>query len=90
MIIQKYRVVTIALTTRLSFTFSWLMKGAQWAIGIVRAAQGHERGGSLRCSRGLLLYAHKSQMAAWFTWRGIPITQHLQPVFQRANQPLVP
>ena len=89
--VENYRAVTVALSIRLPFAFGWLLREGEWAIGLAQNAQGHEfrelffRSGGLR--PGDTIYR---VMAAWLTWRQIPVPEWLQPVVERAHQPTVP
>ena len=41
---NNYRTIFVTLTTRLLIAFSWLVGGAEWAMGIARGAHGGEWG----------------------------------------------
>ena len=87
--IKSYRAFTLARTTCLPFALGWLLGDAEWAMGIVQNSNGHEWGEFLRCSGGLLSDAPWRLMAAFLTWRELPIPRNLQPVVERVNQLLV-
>ena len=88
--IENFRAVTLALTIHLPLAFGWLVEDAKWAMGTVWGHQGHEWGDFLRRSGSLLPDAHERLMAAWLTWRELPIPSNLLPVVERVNQPRVP
>ena len=51
---DNWRTTVITLTTRLPFTFDWLLEDVGWAMGIVCGAQGNKWGDFLHRSRGLV------------------------------------
>ena len=69
---DNWRAILVTLTTRLPFTLGWLLGDAEWAIGGVRGAHGHECGNVFRRSGGMVEGAPDRLMAAYLTWRGIP------------------
>ena len=87
---NNWRVTVLTLTTRLPFTFGWLVGDAEWAMDVIRGAHGHEWGDSFRCSGGMVEGAPHRLIAAYLTWRGIPFPRRLVPVVWRAHQPLFP
>ena len=42
--LKSYRAVTVALSSRLSFAFGWLVKNGELAMWLARNAHGHEWG----------------------------------------------
>ena len=66
------RATLLTLTALLPFTFGWLVGDAEWAMGVVRGAHGHEWGDFFRRSRGMVEGALERLMAACLTWRGGP------------------
>ena len=87
---NNYRTTVITLITRLPFAFGWLVKDAEWAMGIVRGAHGDEWGDFLHCSGAMTPGATERLMAAYLKWRGIPLLSSLQPLARRAQQPHIP
>ena len=87
---NNWRATVLILTTRLPFTFGWLVGDAEWATGVLRGTHGHEWGDFFRRSGGLVKGAPERLMAAYLTWRGMPLLRRLVPVPRRAHQPLVP
>ena len=87
---DNWRTTVLSFTTRLPFTFGWLVGDAESAMGIARGAQGHEGRDFFRRSGSMTEGAPKRLMAAYLTWRGIPLARRLVPVAHRAQQPLVP
>ena len=77
-------------TTRLPFAFGWLVGDTEWAMGIVRGAHGGEWGDFFHRSGAVNPGATERLMAAYLTWRGIPLPLNLQPMARRAQQPHVP
>ena len=88
--LNNYRTTIVTLTTRLPFAFSWLMGDAEPVMGIVRGAHGGECGDFLHRSGAMTPEATQRLMAAYLTWRGIPLPRSLQPLARRAQQPHVP
>ena len=88
--LDNYRTTVVTLTIRLPFTFGWLVGDAEWAMGIVRVAHGHEWGEFFRRSGAMTEGATERLMAAHLTCGGIPLTRSLQPLARRAQQPHVP
>ena len=87
---DNWRTTVITIITRLPFTFSWLVGDAECAMGIICGAHGNERGNFFHCSGGLVERAPERLLAAYLTWRGVPLLCSLVPVARRAQQPLVP
>ena len=87
---DDWRANLLTLTTRLPFTFGWLVDDAKWAMGVVCGAHVHEWGDSSRRSRGMVERAPERLMAAYLTVKGIPLPRKLVPVARRAHQPFVP
>ena len=81
---DNWRTTVLTLTTRLPFTFGWLVGDTDWAMGIVRGAHGHEWGDFFRRSAGLTKRAPGRLKAAYLPWRGIPLPHRLVPVARRA------
>ena len=88
--LNNYRTTVVTLTPRVPFTFSWLVGDAEWAMGVVRGAHGGERGIFFHGSGALIEGAPERLMAAYLTWRGIPVPRSLAPLARRARQPHVP
>ena len=59
-------------------------------MGIVRGAHGGELGDFFHRSGAKNAGSTERLMAAYLTWRGIPLPRSLQPLAQRAQQPHVP
>ena len=59
-------------------------------MGVVRGAHGNEWGDFFHRSGALVEGAPERLMAAYLTWRGIPLPRSLVPVARRAQPPLVP
>ena len=87
---DNWRTTVLTLTTRLPFTFGWLVGDADWAMGGVCEAHGHWWGYFFCRSGGRTEGAPERLMAAYLTWRGIPLPPRLVPVARHANQPLIP
>ena len=87
--LNNYRTTVVTLTTRLPFAFGWLVGDAEWAMGIVRGAHGGRWGGFFHRSWALTKGATERLMAAYLTWRGIPLPRSLTPLARRAQQPRV-
>ena len=87
---DNWRTTVLTLTPHLPFTFGWLVGDVEWAIGIARGAHGHEWGDFFLRSGGMTEGAPDRLMAAYLTWRGIPLPRRLVPVACRSHQPLVP
>ena len=51
--LNNWRTTVITLTTRLPFTFGWLVGDAEWAMVVVRGAHGNEWGDFFHCSAAL-------------------------------------
>ena len=87
---NNYRTTVVTLTTRLPFAFGWLPGHAEWAMGIVRGARGGECGEFFHRDGAMTPGATERLMAAYLTWRGIPLPRSLQQLPQRPQQPRVP
>ena len=87
---DNWRSTVITLTTRLPFTFGLVVGDAGLAMGVVCGAHGNKWGDFFQRSGGLFEGAPERLMAAYLTWRGIPLPRSLVPVGRRAKQPLVP
>ena len=87
--LYNYRTTVVTLTTRLPFAFGWLVGDAEWAMGIVRGAHGGKWGNFFYRSGAMTEGATERLMAAYLTWRGIPLTRSLPPLARRAIQPHV-
>ena len=85
--IQNYRAVTVAPSSRLPLALRWLVSDGEWAMGLARNAHGHEWGDLFWRSWGLRPDIIERVMAAWLTWRQIPVPEWLRPVVARAPQP---
>ena len=85
--LNNYRTTVVSLTTRRRFAFGWLVGDAEWAMGIVRGAHGGEWGTFFGRSGAMTAGATERLIAAYLTWRGIPLPRSLQPWAQRAQQP---
>ena len=87
---NNYRTTIVTLTTRLPLALGWLLKDTEWAMGIGRGTHGGKWGEFFH--RGVVMTpgTTESLMAAYHTWRGIPLPRSLQPLAQRAQQPRVP
>ena len=88
--LNNWRTTIITLTTRLPFTFGCLVQDAEWAMGVVRGAHGNEWGDFFHRSGALIEGAPKRLMAAYLTWRRIPLPRSLVPFARRAQQLHVP
>ena len=75
----------VSLNTRLPFAFGWLVVDAEWAMGIVRSAHGGKWGDFLHHSGAMTPGATERLMAAYLTWRGIPLPRSLQPLARRGR-----
>ena len=64
---ENWRTTFITLTTRLRFTFGWLVGDPEWTTGVVCGAHGNEWGDSLHRSGGLVEGAPERLMAAYLT-----------------------
>ena len=87
---NNYRTTVVTLTTRLPFAFGWLVGDAGRAMGIVRGAHGDEWGEFFHRGGAMTPGGTERLMAAYLTWRGIPLPRSLQPLAQRPQQPRVP
>ena len=88
--IENYRSVTVVLSSRLPFAFGWLVGDGVWAMGLTRDAHSHEWGDLFWRSGGLRPDTTDRVVAAWLTWRQIPVSEWLRPVAEQAHQPSVP
>ena len=88
--LNNYCTTVVTLTTRLPFAFGWLVGDAEWAMGIVCGAHGREWGNFFHRSGAMTEGGTESLMAAYPTWRGIPLSRSLRVLAQRAGQPHVP
>ena len=70
--LNKYGTTVVTLTTRLLFAFGWLVVDAEWVMGIVRGAHGHEWGEFFRRSGAMTGGATERLMAAYLTWWAYP------------------
>ena len=61
-----------------------------WAMGIVRGANGGKMENFLHRSGAMTKGATERLMAAYLTWRDIPLPRSLEPLARRAQQPHVP
>ena len=88
--VENYRAVTVALSICLPFAFGWLVGDGEWAMGLARNTHSHEWGDLSFRSGGLrpndVIYR---VMAAWSTWKKIPVPEWLRPVVKKAKQPPV-
>ena len=64
---DNWRATVLTLTTRLPLTFGWLVGDAEWAMGVVRAAHGHEWGDCFCRSGGMVEGTPERLMAACLT-----------------------
>ena len=87
---ENWRTLVLTLTTRLPSTFGWLVGDAEWAEGIACGTDDQEFGEFFCRSGGMTEGAPDRVMAAYLTWRWIPLPGRLVPVACRARQPLVP
>ena len=87
---EKYTSGTAALSSRLPFALGWLVGDGEWAMRLARNACGHEWEDLFWQNGGLRPDIIDRVMAAWLTWRKIPVLEWLQPVVERAYQPPVP
>ena len=89
--IENYRAVTVALSGRLPFAFGLLVGDGEWAMGLARNAHGHEWGKLFVRNGDLRPDTIDRVMAAWLTWRQIPVREWLRPVVEHAHQsPVTP
>ena len=88
--LNNWRTTVVSLTTRLLFTFGWLVGDAEWATGVVRGADGDRWGDFFHRSRALIEGAPERMMVVYLTWRGIPLPCSLVSLVRRAQQPHVP
>ena len=86
---QTSNLTVVTLTTRLSFTFGWLVGDVEWAMGVVRGAHGGEWGDFFHRSGAPIEGAPERLMEAFLTWRGIPLARSLAPLPRRAQRPHV-
>ena len=87
---ENWRTTVHSLNTCLQFTFGWLVADTECAMGISRGAHGHKWGEFFCRREGMTEGASERLMAAYLTWRGIPLPKRLLPVARRARQQLVP
>ena len=87
---NNYRNIVVTLTTRLPIAFGWLVGDAERAMGIARGAHGAEWGDFFHRGGAMTPGATEKLMAAFLTWRGIPLPRSLQSLIQRTLQPHVP
>ena len=88
--LYNYRTTVVTLTTRLPFAFGWLVGDAEWSMGIVCCAHGSEWGDFFHRSGAMTEGATSRLMAAYLTWRGIPLPRSLTPLARHAQQLHVP
>ena len=82
---NNYRTTVVSLNTRLPFAFGWLVVDAEWAMGIVRGDHGGEWGDFFHHSGAMTPGAGERLMAAYLTWRGIPLPRSLQRLARRGR-----
>ena len=87
---NNYRNIVVTLTTRLPIAFGWLVRDAEWAMGIARGAHGAEWADFFHRGGAMTPGATERLMAAYLTWRGIPPPRSLKSLIQRTLQPGVP
>ena len=82
---DNWRTTVLTLTTRLQYTFGWLVGDAELATGIARGAHGHDWGNFFRRSGNMTEGAPERLMASYLTLTGIPLPRRLVPVARRTQ-----
>ena len=90
MTLNNYGTNVVNLTTCRPFTFSWLVGDGDGGMGVVRGTYGGECGDFFHGSGALTEGAPERLMAAYLTWRGIPLPCSIAPLALRAQRPHVP
>ena len=80
----------MATSSRLPFAFGWLLRDGEWAMGHARYAHSHDWGDLFWRNGGPGPDTIDRVMAAWLTWRQIPVPEWRRPVVARARQPAAP